>query len=392
MCAARAPGDLGGRVPCDRDVEDPGGAPYDLRQVLRRVVVQARREAEPLSERQRHPARAGGGAHEREPWQLQPDRAGRRSFPEDDVEVEILEGRVQHLLDRPWHPVDLVHEQDVALLQVGQDRRQVAGAIERRPGRGLVPRAHLVRDDASERRLAETGRTAEEEVVDALAALAGTVDQEVQLLLHPLLSDELPQGPRTERDVELAVLLRQGVGVDGALCVGSPHQLLLGHQRPTFCRASRRMSSASRPSASMPRIASTASVAVSPSDRSASRTSPIGPSDGSSASPPSFSARSSTTRCATFLPTPGTTVSAAASPFTIARVSAAGRSTDRNASATFGPTPVTPVNRSKRSRWSTAENPYSVIESSRTTIRVCSRVVFPTGGSVAITDVGTSTS
>jgi hypothetical protein len=60
-------------------------------------------------------------------------------------------------------------------------------------------------------------------------------------------------------------------------------------------------------------------------------------------SPPSLSRRSSTTRWATFLPTPGTTVSVAASPATTARRIASGRRAERKLSATLGPTPVTPV-------------------------------------------------
>ena len=75
--------------------------------------------------------------------------------------------------------------------------------------------------------------------------------------------------------------------------------------RPTFCSASRSMSSRSRPSASTSRVASAASCGVRPSRTSASRTSTIGPpSLGSSDSPPSRSRRSTTTRCATLLPTP----------------------------------------------------------------------------------------
>ena len=62
-----------------------------------------------------------------------------------------------------------------------------------------------------------------------------------------------------------------------------------------------------------------ASTGVRPSASSASRTSASGPIAMISApSPPSLSRRSSTTRCATFLPTPGTTVSASASPATTA--------------------------------------------------------------------------
>jgi hypothetical protein len=54
--------------------------------------------------------------------------------------------------------MDLVDEQDVALLEVGEDGGEVAGPIERRARRGLEAHAHLRGHDAGERRLAEPRR------------------------------------------------------------------------------------------------------------------------------------------------------------------------------------------------------------------------------------------
>ncbi len=48
-------------------------------------------------------------------------------LPIDDVDPEVLHRHVEHLLGRPGHPVDLVDEQHVALVQAGQDRGEVAG-------------------------------------------------------------------------------------------------------------------------------------------------------------------------------------------------------------------------------------------------------------------------
>jgi hypothetical protein len=53
--------------------------------------------------------------------------------------------------------VDLVDEQDVALLERRQDRRQIALALERRPGDRPNPDAELLAEDVGEARLAEAG-------------------------------------------------------------------------------------------------------------------------------------------------------------------------------------------------------------------------------------------
>src|SRR6185436_19156084 len=98
---------------------------------------------------------------------------------------------------------------------------------------------------------------------DGLAALPGTIDQQRQLLLHPFLADELLECLRSQRDIELRV-----VGQGG--CLDEP---ITFHHRPTRCNASFSSSSTGRSSTSRPLSAPLASWGVSPSARSASRTS-----------------------------------------------------------------------------------------------------------------------
>ena len=66
--------------------------------------------------------------------ELQPDGAGRRALADQDVEAAVLHGRVEHLLDRPVEAVDLVDEEHVAVLQVGEERGEVAGPGQHRAG------------------------------------------------------------------------------------------------------------------------------------------------------------------------------------------------------------------------------------------------------------------
>ena len=51
----------------------------------------------------------------------------RRPLADHHVEREVLHGRIEDLLDRVVEAVDLVDEQDVPLVEVGQDRGEVAG-------------------------------------------------------------------------------------------------------------------------------------------------------------------------------------------------------------------------------------------------------------------------
>ena len=99
------------------------------------VEVEAADEAEPVAQRAGHQPGAGGGADQGEPGQVESDAAGRRALADEDVELEVLHGRVEDLLHRPVQAVDLVDEEDVALLEVGEQGGQVAGPDQHRARR-----------------------------------------------------------------------------------------------------------------------------------------------------------------------------------------------------------------------------------------------------------------
>ena len=94
-------------------------------------------------------------------------------------------------------PVDLVDEQDVAVVEVGEDRRQVAGPLESGPRGDAEVGPQLVGHDLGQRGLAQTRPAAEKQVVDVVLAAAhcGT-DQDLEMGLHPVLADELRKRTR----------------------------------------------------------------------------------------------------------------------------------------------------------------------------------------------------
>ena len=130
--AAAAAGDLGDAVGRDRHLQQAGGAAHDLLHRRQLVEVEAVDRAEAGAQRRGHQRQPGRRADQREARQLQADVARARPLADDDVERKVLHRRVEHLFDRPAQPVHLVDEEDVALAQVGQDRGQIAGALDGR--------------------------------------------------------------------------------------------------------------------------------------------------------------------------------------------------------------------------------------------------------------------
>ena len=118
------------------------GAPHDRGQFARRVELQSLHDAEAVAQRRGQQPGAGGRADQGEWRQVELDRARGRTFTDHDVDLEVLHRRIQDLLDHGRQAVNLVDEQYVARLQVGQQGGQVAGALDHRAGRRAQADAH----------------------------------------------------------------------------------------------------------------------------------------------------------------------------------------------------------------------------------------------------------
>ena len=212
--APAAAGDLIGALRHDVHVQNGGGPGDDLRELLRRVQLQPQRHAEPVPQGRGQLPRPGGGADQGEPGQVQPDGVGAGALAHDDVQGVVLHGRVQDLLHGPVQPVDLVHKEDVPLVEVRQQRRQIPGLLDGRARGDADARPHLLGDDPGQRGLAQAGRAVEQHVVQGLSPLLGGLDEHGQVVLRLLLADILPQGLGPEGPL-LGVLLQERLGHDG---------------------------------------------------------------------------------------------------------------------------------------------------------------------------------
>ena len=152
------------------DAEHAGAAIDDLLQLRLGVEIQPHRNAEAVAQRIGQKPGAGGGADQREFGQVDLHRARRRALADDQIELKILHRRIEHLLDRRIEPVDLVDEQHVALFEIGQQRREIAGLGDHRTGRGAEIDAELARHDLRQRGLAQARRTDEQHVIERLFA------------------------------------------------------------------------------------------------------------------------------------------------------------------------------------------------------------------------------
>ena len=108
-----------------------------------RVEIQPVHDAEARAQRRGEQSRARRRADQRELLDRHLHRSRARALADDDVELEVLHRRIEDLLDRRRHAVDLVDEQHFARLQVREDAGEIAGLLDdrARPSCGSARRA-----------------------------------------------------------------------------------------------------------------------------------------------------------------------------------------------------------------------------------------------------------
>ena len=97
--------------------------------------------------------------------------------------------------------MDLIDEQHVALFEIGEQRREIAGLGDDGPGSGAKADAELTRDDLRQCGLAEPGRTNEQHMVERLAPLARGLDENGEIGTRLLLAHKFGQQLRPQHGV-----------------------------------------------------------------------------------------------------------------------------------------------------------------------------------------------
>ena len=229
--AARAARELPGAPGVDRDPQDPGRAGDDLRQLLRAVELQAVHDAEAVAERRREEPRPGGGPDEGEGREVQLQGARGRALADHDVDLAVLHRRVEDLLDGRVQAMDLVEEEHVPPLEVGQEGGEVRAAFDDRARRLAEVRLHLVGDDVGEGGLAEARRAEDEDVVEGVPARPRGLDEEAELLAHRGLADVFVQPPGADAPFEQLLAALRLRGDDAVVHPGPARASALGPGR-----------------------------------------------------------------------------------------------------------------------------------------------------------------
>ena len=165
-----------------------------MRQVRHLVELQPLDDAEAVPQGRGQQPGPGGGSHQGERGQVQLDGTRGGPLADHDIELVVLQGRVQDLFHKGAEAMDLVDEQHIPGLQVGHQGGDVARFLQHRARGGLEGHPHLVGDDAGQGGLAEARGAEDQGVVQRLAPAQGGLQENAHLLAHRPLAHVLCQG------------------------------------------------------------------------------------------------------------------------------------------------------------------------------------------------------
>jgi len=189
--ASGAHGDLSGAVAVDGDTKDFGRTLDHPAELVIGVELQAEEDTEAGAQRGGEQAGARGGSDEGEGVDAHDVGAGRGAGADHDVELIVLKRGIELFFHDGLEAVDLVEEEDLLGLEVGEDGGHVALDLEGRAGGLLKTYVELVGDDGREGGFAEAGRSEEEDVVEGLAARFCGFEGDGKLLFRLGLAYEL---------------------------------------------------------------------------------------------------------------------------------------------------------------------------------------------------------
>jgi hypothetical protein len=158
---------------------------------------------------------SGGGPDEGEARKIETNGAGGWSLIDDDIDPEIFHGRIEVFLDDLRKTVNFIDEEDVSFLETGEKPRQVASFFNRRAGGGPDGGVHFCAENVGEGGFAESGRAAEEEVVEGLRSGSGGIKKDAESILQFRLPGEISESGRTKRLINGVAGLGFGIELGG---------------------------------------------------------------------------------------------------------------------------------------------------------------------------------
>ena len=182
-CSPCPPCHFFGGVRINRGIQQTCRPIHNRRQLGGVVVVQAQHQSEPASQGRTDQTLPRGGTDGGKFLQRNRVSPGSRSGPDQDVELEVLQRRIQHFFHIGQQTVDFVDEKHLSITYATQNPGKIEFLLQDWSGSLGECDFELLGDDLAEGGLAQTRGSVQQDMVHRLAALSCRVNRDLQVFL-----------------------------------------------------------------------------------------------------------------------------------------------------------------------------------------------------------------
>ena len=197
--SARTAGDFHSRLILYRHLQEHRTSLDNLLKRSRVVIFEMQIDSETGTQRSCKQTASRCRSHEGKRIQIYLDAASRRPLIYHDVDAVILHRRIEILLYDRRKTVDFIDKEHIVGFQRGKDSRQIARLIKHRTRCNLESYAQFVGDDVAQRGLTQSRRTMEERMVERFATIFGSLNKDLEIFHHAILSAEIRKLQRAQR-------------------------------------------------------------------------------------------------------------------------------------------------------------------------------------------------
>ena len=200
--SARTAGDFHSRLILYRHLQEHRTSLDNLLKRSRVVIFEMQIDSETSTQRSCKQTASRCCSYEGKRIQVYLDAASRRTLVYHDIDAVILHRRIEILLYHRRKSVDFIDKEHIVGLQRGKDSRQIARLIKHRTRCNLESYAQFVGDDVAQRGLTQSRRTMEERMVEWFATIFGSLNKDLEIFHHAILSAEIRKLQRAQRLLE----------------------------------------------------------------------------------------------------------------------------------------------------------------------------------------------
>lgn len=204
--AAARFGELFGAGRIETDIQDATRTFQNASDFFFRIKFQSVNGAETISQGIRNRPQSRRRADQGELGQVELDSPRRGTLPDDDVEFVVFHCGVEDFFDEFVETMNFVDEKHVAVFEIGENRTQVADALNCRAARHFHPDTHFFGDNVGECGFAQASGTIEEDVLHRVIAFPGGIDEDTEIPLDFFLPDVFAESLRAKRRVECRII------------------------------------------------------------------------------------------------------------------------------------------------------------------------------------------